>query len=343
MNKKATSKELRTEYRAALITGHKGYIGDELKRRLLGQNGTTYKGIDKEEEVNECSSFKSIRFDLSMNPRGGDLEDKLSSVDVIFHLAAARTDWGLDYDGYYRDNVQATKNLIEAAKRAGVTKWVNFSTVGVYGPSDSGIDEDAPFNADTDYGITKAMAEQELHEAAEQEGWTVRTIRPSAVFSERQPPNTNLHRLVEAIRRHRFVMIGNGSEIKTTSYLHNTVDAALWLYDDLKRGGIKAYNYTDEPRFTTREIIDFIRSELGMRTPLPRLPLGLIEPPARALDWIGDRIGRDLPITAARIRKFCTATNFDSSRIREAGFQPRFSSYDALSRTVIWHLEQARR
>ncbi|BAU57081.2 hypothetical protein HH1059_04080 [Halorhodospira halochloris] len=328
--------------RKVALTGCDGYIGRELARELT-KRGLLLTGIDRGHNESRHKSESTVLTDLSKPDEIDKITDALTETEVLFHLAAARTDWGLDYNGYHRDNVQATKNLIEAAKRAGVTKWVNFSTVGVFGPSHSGIDEDAPFNADTDYGITKAMAEQELHEAAEQEGWTVRTIRPSAVFSEHQPPNTNLYRLIEAIRRHRFVMIGNGSEIKTTSYLHNTVDAALWLYDDLKHGGIKAYNYIDEPRLTTREMIDFIRSELGMRTPLPRLPLGLIEPPARALDWIADRIGRDLPITAARIRKFCTATNFDSSRIREAGFQPRFSSYDALSRTVAWHLEQARR
>ncbi len=162
------------------------------------------------------------------------------------------------------------------------------------------------------------------------------------MFSEGQPTNTNLYRLIEAIRRRRFVLIGDGSEIKTTSYLHNVVDAALWLYDDLCSGGIKIYNYVDEPRLTTRQMVDIIRTELGVRHPLPRLPLGLVERPARVLDWLGGCVGRDFPITAARIRKFCTATNFDASRIRRAGFVPHCSSIEALVRTARWHKELAK-
>lgn len=328
-----------SDIKKVVVTGSNGYLGRQLAYEL-GKRELAVTGIDRLHNEIHHKSTSSAVADIANSDEIGNITYALKGTRVIFHLAAARTDWGLDYQGYFRDNVQATKNLIEAAKRAGVNKWVNFSTVGVYGPSESGIDEDAPFNANTDYGITKAMAEEALHEAAQQEGWTVRTIRPSAVFSEHQPKNTNIYRLIEAIRRNRFVMIGAGSEIKTTSYLHNTIDASLWLFDDLASGGIKVYNYIDEPRLTTREMIDFIRSELGMRVPLLHFPLGLIEPPARAFDWFGDRIGRDFPITAARIRKFSTPTNFDSSRIREAGFVPRLCSYDALSRTVAWHLEQ---
>ena len=82
--------------------------------------------------------------------------------------------------------------------------------------------------------------------------------------------------------------------------LTREADAALWLYDDLASGGIKIYNYVDEPRLTTREMVEIIRDELGRSGPLPRVPLGLIDPPARIFDWIGVRIGRDLPVTAAR-------------------------------------------
>lgn len=67
----------------------------------------------------------------------------------------------------------------------------------------------------------------------------------------------------------------------------------------LASGGIKIYNYVDEPRLTTRQMVEIIRDEPGRRGPLPRLPLGLIERPARVADWLGERIGRDFPITAA--------------------------------------------
>jgi GlcNAc-P-P-Und epimerase len=51
-------------------------------------------------------------------------------------------------------------------------------------------------------------------------------IRPSVVFGPRNPPNTNVYRLIDAIHRGRFVMIGGGAEIKTTSYIDNLIAAS---------------------------------------------------------------------------------------------------------------------
>jgi len=322
------------------VTGSAGYVGSELVKRVSGtDNFEQVLQLDRNISESVSTIGASFRVDLS-EISVTDLSNRLKDVDVLFHLAAARVDWGLDYNTYERDNVRATRRLIEAARMAGIRQWVYFSTVGVYGSSETPLDEDSPFAPQSDYGRTKAQAENELLAIADAESWAVRILRPSAIFSENQPKDTNICRLIEAIRRHRFILIGDGSEIKTTSYLHNVVDATLWLYHDLVSGGITAYNYVDEPRLTTREMVDLIRDELRVRIPLVRLPVALIERPARAVDWVGNRVGHDFPITAARIRKFCTATNFDSYRIRKAGFLPRYSSKEAMIRTVRWHRER---
>lgn len=317
------------------ITGASGYIGTSFLQRLSADHRVAdLRGIDRR-QTNPMSGEMHI-VDLASSSTGA-ISECFSGTTTVFHFAAARTDWGLSYEDYFRDNVVATRSVIEGCRQAGVSQVVYTGTVGVYGSGNSPIDESGPFNATTDYGQTKAQAERELIHAAREEGWSLRILRPSAVFSELQPPNTNIYRLVEAIRRHRFVLIGDGSEIKTTSYLHNVIDAALWLYRDLDSGGIKVFNYVDEPRLTTREMIHIIRGELGRRGPQRRLPLALVEAPAKVFDVIGNAIGVDFPITAARIRKFCTPTNFDSTAIRAAGFAPRYSSIEALKRTVAWH------
>jgi nucleoside-diphosphate-sugar epimerase len=314
-----------------------GYIGSELVKRLLALDDLA-QIVQLDRNLPKVSLAIVPFFPVELSEIAAtDLSKRLEGTDALFHLAAARTDWGRDYSAYERDNVRATRRLIEAGRMAGIRQWIYFSTVGVYGPCESPLDEDAPFAPQSDYARTKAQAEGELVAAAEAEGWTLRILRPSAVFSEDQPDNTNIHRLIDAIRRHRFVLIGDGSEIKTTSYLHNVVDAALWLYQDLDSGGVAAYNYVDEPRLSTREMVDLVRQELRVRILLVRLPAVLIERPARVIHWLGEHVGHDFPITAARIRKFCSATNVDSSRIRRAGFLPRYTSREALVRTVQWY------
>lgn len=82
----------------------------------------------------------------------------VAGTDQILHLAAARADWGRSEEEYYRDNLDATRTLIEAGRKEGVTDWVFYSTVSVMGPSCEPLSEDAGFNPIEPYGASKAEA-----------------------------------------------------------------------------------------------------------------------------------------------------------------------------------------
>ena len=322
------------------VTGSSGYIGGSLAEEL-----ESHESVSKVRRIDRSPTSsideRTIILDLA-RVSVGKLAEVLKGTDYLFHLAAARTDWGLSYAEYHHDNAVATKNLIDAAQQAGVTQWIYFGTVGVYGPSEEPKNEKAQFAPTTDYGQTKAEAERSLFRAARSYGWNVGVIRPSAVFSEGQPDNTNIFRLIEANRKRRFVLIGEGAQIKTTSYLQNTVDAAIWLFNRVMEAvtpEIQAFNYVDEPKLTTNQMVRIIRDELGIARPPLKVPRTMVEKPALFFDAIARVTGRDLPITSARIRKFSTATDFDASAIRKAGFAPRYSSIDALIRTTRSHLK----
>lgn len=64
-------------------------------------------------------------------------------------------------------------------------------------------------------------------------------------------------------------------------------------------------------------------------------------PVAALADFAAELTGIDVPITAARIEKFCTPTSFDGSAIRELGFEQPVSNEEALRRTVAWHEKNA--
>lgn len=322
------------------VTGGEGYIGSALIPKLLeNPKVASILSIDKRSEQN-VKVVEAVRIDLA-TVSAKDLAEALQDVDVLFHLAAARVDWGLSREGYARDNVLVTKTLIEAAEIVGIKKWIYFGTVGVYGSSDIPLDEDAPFNPQSDYATTKAEAELALMEAAKALSWDVITIRPSAVFSEHQPSNTNLYRLIEAIRKNRFFLVGGGGEIKTTSYLHNLVDATVWVFNNGDFNGIKALNYVDTPCKSTLMLVKVIREKLNCRFPLVRIPRFIVEKPAAFIDWIGNLLKIDFPISAARVRKFCTSTNYSAERIHALGFKPKYSYDEAIHRTVAWHRSRA--
>jgi len=324
------------------VTGAAGYIGSRLVERLV-RAGHAVFALDREARAPGLPA--GVEFQRCDLTDATAYEGALSGLDLLCHLAAAKGDWGISEDEYRRDNVRATEALIGCAHRAGVRRWIFYSTVSVLGPSDVALDERARRRPVNPYGATKAECEVlfERYAAATPEA-RVLVIRPSVVFGPDNPDNTNIFRLVDAIHRNRFVMIGRGREVKTTSYIDNLLDAHDFLMEREWRRpttGVEVFHYVDAPGETTAELVARIYDLLGRRPRMLRLPLALAAPLALAGDAAASLFRVDLPITSARVRKFCTATNFDAARIRAEGYRQAVGNAEALRRTVDWYRAQA--
>ncbi|MFB6229613.1 MAG: NAD-dependent epimerase/dehydratase family protein [Salinibacter sp.] len=316
-----------------LLTGASGYIAGHLVQALRNQEDPLV-GVDRRREVPEgIDSF--VQGDLC-DPQVA--RKAVAGTDRILHLAAARADWGLSEEEYYHDNLDATRTLIEAGRKEGVTDWVFYSTVSVMGPSRDPLREDAGFNPTEPYGASKAEAEQLFRQlAADNPKVRVLIIRPSAVYGPGNPPDTNIYRLIDAIYNRRFVMVGSGQALKSTSYMENLLAATFFLMKRMERG-LQTYIYVDAPVLTTEKLVARIYRFLGRTPPSWHVPLGLARPVARVSDVAARLMGIDFPITAARIEKFNRSTNFDASKIRGEGFEQPVSNEEALQKTVAWHL-----
>lgn len=268
------------------------------------------------------------------------LERALEGVGGVFHLAAAKGDWGIAEAEYFRDNYEVTKRLVAAAKERSIYRWVFYSTVSAMGPSAVPLDETASLKPVIPYGRSKAEAEGLFEEWAAEEGQlSVLIIRPSVVYGPGHPASTNIYRLIEAIRSGRFVMVGPGKAVKSTSYLENLLEATCFLFAKCQSEGVERFIYIDRPALSTGELVERIYNLLGKKKPSWYLPLSLVKPFAYVADVAAAVTGVDFPITAARIEKFNTSTNFDGSAIREAGFQQPVSNEEALRATLRWHLQ----
>lgn len=318
-----------------LVTGCNGYVGRHLVPALTAA-GHDVSGLDRAEAEHRPEVFHH-----------GDLNHPdlvrraVDGVDMVVHLAAAKDDWGLSDAQYHRDNVDATAALVEAGAAAGVRDWLVYSTVGVYGPSDGAADESAPHQPDIPYGRTKAAAEEVFTGfAAREPGARVLVVRPSVVFGPGHPAITNVYRLIDALHRRRFLQVGNGDAVKATSYIENLVAATVFLLDHFQPG-LNGYIYTDEPRWTTGQMVSEISRLIGRKPPRWHLPLGVAAPIALAADAAAKLTGRNLPITSARIEKFNTATDFSSAKLRGLGFHQPVEVAEAFRRTVAWQLAAA--
>lgn len=317
-----------------VVTGSAGYIGSRLVRRLK-QEGYSVVGVDRDPGTPE-SADRVVQGDLA---DAGVRTEALKGADAIMHLAAAKDDWGISDETFFFENLEVTRRLLRDARDRGVDDWLFYSSVAAIGPGDELRTEDSPLQPDGAYGASKAEAEVLFREYAENvPEMSCVILRPSVVFGPGHFSYTNVHRLIEAIRKHRFLMVGDGTAIKTTSYIENVLAATMHLWKR-RTEGFQTYIYVDEPVRTTEALVADLYDLLGKRRSGLRVPLPLAKSVAWIADLAADWTGINFPITAARIEKFNTSTNFDAKAIRETGFKQPVGIDKALEKTVRWHLE----
>ena len=231
----------------------------------------------------------------------------LDGVDTLYHLAAElRNPAQME-----AVNVQGTANLLTAAKGAGVRRWIQLSSVGVYGPPTSLIVKEGttprPAN---EYERTKLASDRLVEEACRRSNMEHVILRPSNVIGA-EMKNGSFFALVKAVSRGRYFFIGPRGAVATYVHVEDVVRALVECQKPLMRG---VYNLSSD--CTWEALIERIASLVGVRSPrlrIPALPLRLV---IRALEG-----HLRLPLTSSRLASLTNRSRYPSDRIvHELGF-----------------------
>jgi len=167
--------------KTAFVTGGTGFIGANLVRLLL-QEGYQVKALVRpESKLDNLQNLdvEIVKGDLTDT----DIADKMVGCQVLFHVAALYSLWQADKDLLYRYNVLGTKNILAAARKAGIDRTVYTSSVAAIGVKEGGVaDENYQSSLDKlvgEYKKSKYLAEQEA-KAAVKLGQDVVIVNPSS-------------------------------------------------------------------------------------------------------------------------------------------------------------------
>jgi nucleoside-diphosphate-sugar epimerase len=143
-----------------LVTGGCGYVGSVLTQALC-EDGHEVMVVDDEWFGNHISDSVSATF-IKEDVRNIDAIN-LDGIDTIFHMANIANDPGVELNETlsWEVNVLATQQLLDKAKRAGVSQFIYASSGSVYGvKSEPNVTEDLPLVPISAYNKTKMVAER---------------------------------------------------------------------------------------------------------------------------------------------------------------------------------------
>lgn len=313
-----------------LITGGSGFIGTRLVDELLKDN---HKIIIFDKVKSSKYPYMTLIGDVRDEKA---LNKAFKNIDIVYNLAAEHAD-DVKPISLYRDvNVGGAENVIKAAEFNCVRTIIFTSSVAIYGLNRGTPDEimkPQPFN---EYGRTKNEAEKIfLNWAKETKGNSLTILRPAVVFGENN--RGNVYNLINQISSGKFIMIGNGANKKSMSYVGNI--ASFLSTQTNAEPGIYTYNFADKPDLTSKEIVDIVRDELKFKKLTPTMPyfVGLIG--GYIFDLLSVITGKKFQVSSIRIKKFAAETTVCTDELNKSGFKKPFLLEEGLRKMVMYEFK----
>lgn len=303
--------------RSAFVTGSTGFVGLNLVERLCADGW-------------DVTALHRVSSDLTylkrFSPRlaVGEIVDRESlrdtipaACDTVFHVAGNTSMWRPKNVEQARDNVDGTRNVVEACIARGVRRLVVTSSISAYGPVCGAVTEDTPSlaaSSSVNYQRTKWEA-QEIARAAAARGLEVVVLQPGGVIGPYDLGTWS--RLFLMVRDGRLRGVPPGG--RTFAHVREVV-AAHVAAADLGENG--AQYLLGGENATMLDLVHEIGRVMDRPTPSRETPLVLVRVAAAVGDIVGRMTGREPAVTPDMAEAFGRTLTVTSAKARrDLGFR----------------------
>lgn len=317
-----------------LVTGASGWLGAAVARDLLaaGHDVRTLQrrpsGVDGAEDV------------LASVTEPEAVDRAVAGVDAVVHLAA-KVSFAGDPAAFVTVNIDGTRTVLRAARRAAVRRFVFVSSPSVAHTGEPIMGEDAapaqPERARGAYARTKAAAELAAL-AADAPGFAVVAVRPHVVWGPGDPQL--VARIQARAATGRLPIVGSGAALVDSTYLDDAVSGIRAALDAADQVHGNAYVLTSgEPR-PIAELLAGFCAAAGIEPPSRRVPVWAATAAGSIVEAVWRiRPGADEPpMTRFLAEQLSTAHWFDLRRTRrDLDWRPQVGVTDGLRRLAAHH------
>lgn len=317
-----------------LVTGGTGFTGGHLCIRLS-------KGRNRVRTLSLPGMETQKLSDAGVEVVYGDLREKQSlgpateGVDIVYHIAAVYREEGIPKKTFYDVNVEGTRNLLEAAKEAGVKRFVHCSTVGVQGEiANPPASEEAPYNPGDVYQESKMEGEILAVDYFTKEGLPGVVFRPVGIYG---PGDTRFLKLFKFIAQGKFRMFGSGEVLYHLTYIDDLLDG-IELAGNTP--GIEGEIFTlAGPKYTTlNELVETIAHILQVEVSKRHYPVWPLWTAGAICEILCKPLRINPPVYRRRVDFFLKDRAFDIAKARRnLKYSPKIGLEDGLKRTADWY------
>ena len=313
----------------ALVTGASGFIGRHLCQ-LLQSRGVRVRALNRKPAEGAWDEAMACDLERETIP-----SKAMDGIDTVFHLAARvhQFDDGQGMESaYHQANVLATQNLLRAAERADVVRFVFFSSLSVMGEiTESGECQDELHAAKPNslYGSSKLKAEGLVKASSIPH---VCILRPAMVYGA--DCKGNLPRMISAMTSGWFPPLPEVHNKRSMIHEDDLAQAAVLAATHNKAAG-QTYIITDGCPYSTSQIYTWIREALGKPVPSWHVPISALRVFARVGDGIGKLSGRRFVFNSSVLNKLLGSAWYSNDKaVHELGFKAHYTLHDSMPEII---------